>query len=88
MMTAQKKFPNLNLIKLLDTIENLEVLNYKNQKKFQNTFVTKFKGLLFYYQSNISMVHKGGDQVLYEFIKNQKTNLRLETEGSFMIIAT
>jgi len=72
MMTAQKKFPRLNLKRLWDTIENLEVPNGKSQKKFHTAFVTKFKGLLFYFQFRISKVNKGGVKVLYEFIKNQK----------------
>ena len=89
-MTAQKKFPRLNLKRLWDTIQNLEVPNGKSQKKFHTAFVTKFKGLLFYFQFRISKVNKGGGSKCFMNSSRIRKKLTLEMEEScmFMIIGT
>jgi len=71
-----------NLIQLNTAIERLPEPVDVNQRKFHRAFVSKYKDLLMYYQvKNHSNVLLREDKVLHEFVKNQKTNLRLELEG-------
>jgi hypothetical protein len=71
-----------NLIQLNTAIERLPEPVDVNQRKFHRAFVSKYKDLLMYYQvKNHSNVLLREDKVLDEFVKNQKTNLRLELEG-------
>jgi urease gamma subunit len=67
-----------DLIKLRDSLEALGLPDDQNLRKFHNAFVKEYNQLLLYYQKhNTSKISSTPEhKVLYEFVKNQKTNLR------------
>ncbi len=52
--------------------------------KFHNTFRQKYNELLLYYQkhNNSKIRNTPENKVLYEFVKNQKTNLRMYQQNN------
>jgi hypothetical protein len=75
------KLTDPNLIKLYDRVVRMEVTG-RERNKFHNAFVHKYRLLLLFYQKHGNpKVNMKDDKTLYEFVKNQKTNLRLYQEG-------
>jgi hypothetical protein len=75
------KLSHPDLIKLYHKVVGMEVTG-REMTKFHNSFVHKYRLLLLFYQKhNHHKVNMKDDKILYEFIKNQKTNLRLYAEG-------
>jgi hypothetical protein len=72
---------NPNLIKLYDRVVRMEVTG-RERNKFHNAFIHKYRLLLLFYQKHgHPLVNMKDDKTLYEFVKNQKTNLRLYQDG-------
>ena len=76
------------LIQLRDALQELDIPEDKPSRKFHNAFVKKYNELLLYFQKhNTSKVTNNPEyKTLYEFVKNQKTNIRnykLNNEGPF-----
>jgi len=72
---------NPNLIKLYDKVVRMEVSG-RERNKFHNSFVHKYRLLLLFYQKHgHPKVNQKDDKTLYDFVKNQKTNLRLYQDG-------
>jgi hypothetical protein len=79
-----KKLTHPDLIKLRDELNALDLPQDRNRVKFHNTFSEKYNHLLLYYQKhNNSKVHNTPEnKVLYDFVKNQKTNLRMYQQNN------
>ena len=72
---------NPNLIKLYDRVVRMEVTG-RERNKFHNAFIHKYRLLLLFYQKHSHpKVNMKDDKTLYEFVKNQKTNLSLYQDG-------
>jgi hypothetical protein len=72
-----------DLMNLRDRLAALEIADDRSLKKFHNAFVQKYTELLLHYQKHGNCkVNQAENKVLYEFVKNQKTNLRNYWENS------
>lgn len=83
-----QKLTHPDLIELRDKLAAIDLPEDQSRKKFHNAFVKKYNELLLYYQKyNTAKVSSALEhKTLYEFVKNQKTNIRnykQNNEGPF-----
>ena len=83
-----QKLTHPDLIDLRDRLALIDLPEEPTLKKFHNAFVKKYNELLLYYEKyNTAKISSAPEhKTLYEFVKNQKTNIRnykQNNEGPF-----
>ena len=83
-----QKLTHPDLIELRDKLALIDLPEEPTLKKFHNAFVKKYNELLLYYEKyNTAKISSAPEhKTLYEFVKNQKTNIRnykQNNEGPF-----